>query len=169
MPNNSPKIAQKPRTPQIPLSARRFSQPLPSKYSKLYLSVANNASKLREGLTTPFTSTTQTQNTSKNQAKKRKKKKKSCYTSCCCVLFLMMLAFIFVFILQESWDPDGELAVKFLETEVLHDIAGPSVELPGMNLRGEKAEKEGKEGKEGEKEEGGERLILIYTPQVSIQ
>lgn len=43
----------------------------------------------------------------------------------------MILAFLFVFILQESWDPDGELAVKFMETEVLHDIAGPGVELPG--------------------------------------
>lgn len=44
----------------------------------------------------------------------------------------MMLAFLVVFILQESWDPDGELAIKFMDTEVLHDIAGPTVELPGI-------------------------------------
>lgn len=65
---------------------------------------------------------------------KRKKKKKSCYSSCCCALFLAWLAVIFVFILQESWDPDGELAVKILEAEVLQDIAGPSVELPGKAM-----------------------------------
>ena len=45
---------------------------------------------------------------------------------------MMMTAFLFVFILQESWDPDGNLAVKLMETEVLHDLTGPNVELPGM-------------------------------------
>jgi hypothetical protein len=129
MPNNSPRLPPKsPLAPEIPLR-RRFSSPLPTKYSKLYLSVANNTTKLRDAAFTTQTDTSSP--TSKKQAKKRKKKK-SCYTSCCCVLFLMMLAFLFVFILQESWDPDGELAVKFMETEVLHDITGPTTELPGM-------------------------------------
>jgi hypothetical protein len=134
MPSNSPKLPPKsPRAPpELSLNARRFSQPLPNKSSKLFLSVTNSPAKLRDSSTQGINSPRlQSQNTSKKQAKKRKKKK-SCYSSCCCVLFLMMLAFLVVFILQESWDPDGELAVKFMETEVLHDITGPTVELPGM-------------------------------------
>lgn len=138
MPNNSPKLPPKsPRrppyrtphrlslTPSSHLSPSSSSSPSlssrsqypPGKSPRLSFSVPSS----------PFNPA----NKSKN---KKKKKKKSCYSSCCCIMFLGLIAFLFVFILQESWDPDGELAVKFMEAEVLQDITGPAFELPGTFL-----------------------------------
>jgi hypothetical protein len=133
MPNNSP---NPPKSPRYPPKSPRIA--LPTKSPKLFFSVINSPKPRNNQRQV----TTQT-NTSPifkgpqlfpQKQQKRRKKKKSCYSTCCCVLFLGWIAVLFAFILQESWDPDGELAVKFMETEVLQDITGPNVELPGIQL-----------------------------------